>query len=72
MLRNTFSQHFFWILACALVAVASPAIRHLWNNVGERTNEMSFSYENGHDSPWETIIEEEKVIAFSYKIVVFR
>jgi hypothetical protein len=33
---------------------------------------MSFSSENGHDSPWKTIIEDEKVIAFSYKIVVFR
>jgi hypothetical protein len=24
-----------------------------------------FSYENGHDSPWKTIVPDEKVIAFS-------
>jgi hypothetical protein len=27
---------------------------------------MGFSYENGHDSPWKTIVPDEKVIAFSY------
>jgi len=47
-------------------------MRDPWNNGGERTNEMSLSSENGHDFPWETILEDEKVIAFSYKIVVFR
>jgi hypothetical protein len=46
-------------------------MRYPWNNGGERTNEMSFSSETGHDSPWKTILEDEKVIAFSCKIVVF-
>jgi hypothetical protein len=31
-----------------------------------KTNEMGFSYENRHDSPWDTTIQDEKVIAFSY------
>ena len=26
---------------------------------------LSIYYENGHDSPWETIIKDEKVITFS-------
>ena len=26
---------------------------------------LNISNENGHDSPWETIIQDEKVIAFS-------
>jgi hypothetical protein len=26
---------------------------------------LTVSNENGHDSPWETIIQDEKVIAFS-------
>jgi hypothetical protein len=47
-------------------------MHYLWNNGGERTNEMSFPSENGHDCPWKTIIEDEKVIAFSCKIVEFR
>jgi hypothetical protein len=27
---------------------------------------LNISNENGHDSPWGTIIQDEKVIAFSY------
>jgi hypothetical protein len=27
---------------------------------------LSISYENRHDSPWDTTIQDEKVIAFSY------
>jgi hypothetical protein len=31
-----------------------------------KTNEMSFSYGNGYDSPWEAILQDEKEVAFSY------
>jgi len=31
----------------------------------ERSGFLNISNENGHDSPWETIIQDEKVIAFS-------
>jgi hypothetical protein len=39
-------------------ALVKPCLSvHIFENI---------SYENGHDSPWETIIQDEKVIAFSY------